>query len=110
MKGINDACRRTGNSKRLKQLLQIVLAVGNSLNSGAFTGSAQGFKISSVLKVKDTKSESGKYTLLHYVASLCEEKKPDLLDWVEEVPDLKPGTKGIQLIKIQFEMLIFSIL
>jgi hypothetical protein len=64
------------------------------MNSGTFGGAANGFKISSILKVKDTKSDTGKYNLLNYVVSLIEEKKPDLLTWYEEVPDLKPGTKG----------------
>ncbi len=76
------------------------------MNSGTFGGAAQGFKISSVLKVKDTKSDTGKYTLLHYTVSLIEEKKPELLLWYEEVPNIKPGTKDrLTTIEAEFSSL-----
>jgi septal ring factor EnvC (AmiA/AmiB activator) len=44
--------------------------------------------------MKDTKSNMGKYSLLHYLVSLIEEKVPTLLHWMDEVPELKAGTKG----------------
>lgn len=47
---MNDGCRRVGNSKRLRQVMQITLVIGNNMNTG-FGGAAQGFKISSMLKV-----------------------------------------------------------
>lgn len=42
-------------SKRLRQLLEVVLAFGNYMNKGQ-RGSAYGFKVSSLNKIADTKS------------------------------------------------------
>lgn len=42
-------------SKRLTQILEVVLAFGNFLNKGQ-RGNAYGFKVSSLNKIVDTKS------------------------------------------------------
>jgi hypothetical protein len=46
--------------------------------------------------MRDTKSNIGKYTLLHYLVSMIEEKAPSLLTWAEEIPGLRAGVKGFR--------------
>lgn len=49
------ASREVTRSKRLTQILEVVLAFGNFLNKGQ-RGNAYGFKVSSLNKIVDTKS------------------------------------------------------
>ncbi|XP_023780297.1 disheveled-associated activator of morphogenesis 2-like isoform X2 [Cyanistes caeruleus] len=65
-------------SKRLRQLLEVVLAFGNYMNKGQ-RGSAYGFKVSSLNKIVDTKSS---------IDSLVELEK--------EVNNIKTGLKAVE--------------
>uniref|UniRef100_A0A8C8RFL0 Dishevelled associated activator of morphogenesis 2 n=1 Tax=Pelusios castaneus TaxID=367368 RepID=A0A8C8RFL0_9SAUR len=66
------ASKQLTRSKRLKQLLEVVLAFGNYMNKGQ-RGSAYGFKVSSLNKIADTKSSIDRnITLLHYLIMIFE--------------------------------------
>ena len=55
-------------------MLELILAFGNYMNRGQ-RGNAVGFKLTSLTRIADTKSSCNKsMTLLHFVASTCEEK------------------------------------
>ena len=55
-------------------MLELILAFGNYMNRGQ-RGNAVGFKLTSLTRIADTKSSCNKsVTLLHFVASTCEEK------------------------------------
>ncbi|XP_072356273.1 disheveled-associated activator of morphogenesis 2 isoform X1 [Scyliorhinus torazame] len=70
-----ELCR----SKRLKQLLEVVLAFGNYMNKGQ-RGNAFGFRISSLNKIGDTKSSIDRnITLLHYLIMIFEKNYPEIL-------------------------------
>lgn len=61
-------------SKKLRKMLELVLAFGNYMNRGQ-RGNASGFKISSLSKIADTKSSVEKRTtLLHYLADIVERR------------------------------------
>lgn len=49
------------------KLLEAVLKTGNRMNVGTFRGSAQAFKLDTLLKLSDVKGTDGKTTLLHFV-------------------------------------------
>ena len=69
-----DSCKELQRSKRLKALLEVVLAFGNYMNRGA-RGNASGFKLNSLNRIIDTKSSSNnKITLLHYLIMVLERK------------------------------------
>ena len=67
-------------------MLELILAFGNYMNRGQ-RGNAVGFKLTSLTRIADTKSSCNKsVTLLHFVASTCEEKvgpvtKPSRACW-----------------------------
>ncbi|KAI6225511.1 hypothetical protein M3Y99_01333300 [Aphelenchoides fujianensis] len=81
-------------SGRLKQLLALLLAVGNYLNYGKRNGNAMGFTIRSLQAVHDVKSAlKADRTLLHYVVEVIEEKFPDLIKLKKEMGLLFDATK-----------------
>ncbi|XP_051742014.1 FH2 domain-containing protein 1-like isoform X2 [Ctenopharyngodon idella] len=52
----------------LHYILRLVLKAGNYMNAGGYAGNAAGFKISSLLKLTDTKVNKPDMNLLHFVA------------------------------------------
>ncbi|KAJ3223051.1 Dishevelled associated activator of morphogenesis 2 [Clydaea vesicula] len=89
-----DASSDVRNSKKLKEILKIILALGNYMNSGQ-RGGAYGFKLGSLLKMIDTKSviTNRKHTLLHYLTELVEKKFPDLIGFEKELSHVEDGAK-----------------
>uniref|UniRef100_A0A7S4L7S4 FH2 domain-containing protein n=1 Tax=Paramoeba aestuarina TaxID=180227 RepID=A0A7S4L7S4_9EUKA len=74
------------NSQNLKEILKVLLAIGNYMNGGTARGGAFGFKLSSLKKLGDTKLVNNpKETLLHYLVEVCEEINPKLLAIPEEL-------------------------
>jgi len=69
-----EASKEVCRSRRLKKLLELVLALGNYMNQGQ-RGNASGFRIASLNKIVDTKSSiNRRVTLLHYLAEVSEHK------------------------------------
>ncbi|CAL1354390.1 unnamed protein product [Linum trigynum] len=61
------ASKEVRNSRLFLKLLEAVLKTGNRMNDGTFRGSAQAFKLDTLLKLSDVKGVDGKTTLLHFV-------------------------------------------
>lgn len=55
MNAVLDASTAIKQSKSLKELLNLILMMGNFLNSSSFQGGAFGIKIASINKVSDSK-------------------------------------------------------
>uniref|UniRef100_A0A4W5QBL8 Formin-like 3 n=1 Tax=Hucho hucho TaxID=62062 RepID=A0A4W5QBL8_9TELE len=72
------------SSPKLKRMLEIILALGNYMNSSK-RGSVYGFKLQSLDLLLDTKSTDRKMTLLHYIAVVVKEKYPDLANFFNEL-------------------------
>lgn len=91
---ISGAIRSVKTSPKYKELLKVILALGNYLNSGP-RGGAYGFKLASLTKLADTRSTASdrRYTLLNYLVDLLESRFPDLCDFKDELRDLQEATK-----------------
>ncbi|XP_028730450.1 formin-like protein 3 isoform X4 [Peromyscus leucopus] len=72
------------SSQKLKQMLEIILALGNYMNSSK-RGAVYGFKLQSLDLLLDTKSTDRKLTLLHFIALTVREKYPDLATFWQEL-------------------------
>ncbi|XP_032502339.1 formin-like protein 3 isoform X4 [Phocoena sinus] len=72
------------SSQKLKQMLEIILALGNYMNSSK-RGAVYGFKLQSLDLLLDTKSTDRKMTLLHFIALTVKEKYPDLANFWHEM-------------------------
>ncbi|KAA8526929.1 hypothetical protein F0562_008842 [Nyssa sinensis] len=64
---LEAACMELRKSRLFLKLLEAVLKTGNRMNDGTFRGSAQAFKLDTLLKLSDVKGTDGKTTLLHFV-------------------------------------------
>ncbi|XP_075758140.1 formin-like protein 3 isoform X3 [Pelodiscus sinensis] len=71
-------------SQKLKRMLEIILALGNYMNSSK-RGCVYGFKLQSLDLLLDTKSTDRKLTLLHFIALTVREKYPDLATFWQEL-------------------------
>lgn len=90
-----EASREVSRSRRLRKLLEIVLALGNYMNRGA-RGNAFGFRLQSLNKLADTKASSTKAkgtTLLHYLVQIIEQKHKDILRLEEDMPHIRDASK-----------------
>nr|XP_057940981.1 formin-like protein 3 isoform X2 [Doryrhamphus excisus] len=72
------------SSPKLKRMLEIILALGNYMNSSK-RGCVYGFKLQSLDLLLDTKSTDRKMTLLHYIAVIVKEKYPELATFYNEL-------------------------
>ncbi|KAK1789257.1 hypothetical protein P4O66_014876 [Electrophorus voltai] len=72
------------SSQKLKKILEIILALGNYMNSSK-RGAVYGFKLQSLDLLLDTKSTDRKMTLLHYIANVVKEKYQQVLLFYNEL-------------------------
>ncbi|KAJ4443300.1 hypothetical protein ANN_04968 [Periplaneta americana] len=79
------ACEEVKGSKKFAQILELILLVGNYMNSGSKNGQAFGFEISFLPKLTSTKDVENKMTLLHYLVETIESKFPELLTFHEDL-------------------------
>ncbi|XP_075451497.1 disheveled-associated activator of morphogenesis 2 isoform X2 [Ascaphus truei] len=97
------ACKELTRSKRLKQLLEVVLAFGNYMNKGQ-RGNAFGFKVASLNKIIDTKSSIDRnITLLHYLIMIFEKTYPDIINIQTELQHLSDAAK-VNLVELEKEV------
>uniref|UniRef100_A0A8C3XJ14 Diaphanous-related formin 3 n=1 Tax=Chelydra serpentina TaxID=8475 RepID=A0A8C3XJ14_CHESE len=90
---VSAACEEIKKSKSFSKLLELVLLIGNYMNAGSRNAQTFGFNLSSLCKLKDTKSADQKTTLLHFLVEICEEKYPDVLNFVEDLHHLDKASK-----------------
>ncbi|XP_025407698.1 disheveled-associated activator of morphogenesis 1 isoform X3 [Sipha flava] len=103
---VMEASREVARSRRLRKLLELVLALGNYMNKGA-RGNAWGFRLSSLNRLKDTKSSTVRgTTLLHYIVDMADEKKEfkDILLLEEDLPRVR-GASKVSLAELEKDML-----
>ncbi|XP_062939122.1 protein diaphanous homolog 2 isoform X1 [Cynocephalus volans] len=94
------ACEELKKSESFSKLLELVLLVGNYMNSGSRNAQSLGFKINFLCKIRDTKSADQKTTLLHFIAEICEEKYRDILKFPEELEHVESASKvSAQILK-----------
>ncbi|XP_074470746.1 protein diaphanous homolog 3-like isoform X2 [Sebastes fasciatus] len=82
---VNAACDEVRKSRSFGRLLELVLLLGNYMNAGSRNAQSYGFDLSSLCKLKDTKSADQTTTLLHFLAQICEEEFPDVIKFVEDL-------------------------
>nr|CAD7397943.1 unnamed protein product [Timema cristinae] len=81
---IISASSSVKSSKKLRRVLEIILAFGNYLNSSK-RGPAYGFKLQSLDTLLDTKSTDKRMCLLHYIVDTIRNKFLDLLNFESEL-------------------------
>ncbi|NXG43275.1 FMNL1 protein, partial [Psilopogon haemacephalus] len=83
------------SSSKLRNILEIVLAFGNYMNSSK-RGAAYGFRLQSLDALLEMKSTDRKQTLLHYLVRVITDKYPELIGFHTELHFLdKAGTVSL---------------
>ncbi|XP_009635511.1 protein diaphanous homolog 3-like, partial [Egretta garzetta] len=90
---VSAACEEIKKSKSFSKLLELVLLMGNYMNAGSRNAQTFGYNLSSLCKLKDTKSADQKTTLLHFLVEVCEESYEDVLNFVEDFQHLDKASK-----------------
>jgi dishevelled associated activator of morphogenesis len=93
IEAVHFSCKELKTSKKLRKVLEVVLAFGNFMNRGS-RGNASGFRLASLNKMGDTKSSSDPdINLLHYLVQTLETKFPDVLALETELPHIRKASK-----------------
>ncbi|XP_067428177.1 inverted formin-2-like isoform X3 [Thunnus thynnus] len=100
---LDRACQSVRESSRLPSFCKLILDVGNFLNYGTHTGNAEGFKISTLLKLTETKANKSRITLLHHILEEAEQNHPDLLNLPDDL-EICEKAAGVNAESIQSEV------
>ncbi|XP_051716825.1 protein diaphanous homolog 2 isoform X1 [Ctenopharyngodon idella] len=101
---VTFACEEVKKSEGFSMLLEMVLLVGNYMNSGSRNAQTFGFNISFLCKLRDTKSTDQNTTLLHFLAEKCEEKYPEILKFPDELEHVESASKvSAQILKASLD-------
>ncbi|CAI9536407.1 unnamed protein product, partial [Staurois parvus] len=82
---IRLATKELMSCEHLHSILYLVLQAGNIMNAGGYAGNAVGFKLSSLLRLADTKANKPGMNLLHFVALEAQKKDAALLTFSEKL-------------------------
>ncbi|XP_065358658.1 protein diaphanous [Calliphora vicina] len=97
------ACEEVRNSKKFSKILELILLMGNYMNSGMKNDPAFGFEISYLTKLTNTKDADNKQTLLHYLVDVVEKNFPDALTFYNDMTHVDKASR-VNLDAIQKSM------
>ncbi|KZT71430.1 FH2-domain-containing protein [Daedalea quercina L-15889] len=107
---VRNASHELRSSSRFKSVLQAVLAVGNALNGSTFRGSARGFQLEALSKMKETRTARGGPecpTLLHYLAKVLLRTNANLVLFIEDMPHLEAAARvSVQTLSTSVQSLV----
>ncbi|XP_027722761.1 FH2 domain-containing protein 1 isoform X2 [Vombatus ursinus] len=87
------ATKELMSCEELHSILHLVLQAGNIMNAGGYAGNAVGFKLSSLLKLADTKANKPGMNLLHFVALEAQKKDVILLNFSEKLRHVQEAAR-----------------
>jgi hypothetical protein len=87
---------------KFSQVLEFVLIIGNTMNSGKRTGNAKGFKIDILPLLSQTKSIDKKSTLMDFLVICC--KKENIDDFWVEMDEKYSGVMKLSIEEIEIEV------
>lgn len=90
---IVKGCDLLVNCNEFHNILSIILEVGNKLNTISSMKEIKGFSILSLENFVNTKSFKGNITLLHYIAKLINDTKPELFKCIDSLEVLRSISK-----------------
>ncbi|XP_056418602.1 FH2 domain-containing protein 1 isoform X2 [Hyla sarda] len=104
---IRLATKELMSCEQLHAILYLVLQAGNIMNAGGYAGNAVGFKLSSLLRLADTKANKPGMNLLHFVALEAQKKDAALLTFSEKLQHVNEAARlSIENIEAEFDALL----
>ncbi|KAG2466307.1 FHDC1 protein, partial [Polypterus senegalus] len=103
---IRAAIKELMSCEELHAVLHLVLQAGNIMNSGGYAGNAVGFKLSSLLKLADTKANKPGMNLLHFVALESQKREENLLGFPQKLLHVQNAARiSVENIEAEFQSL-----
>lgn len=87
------ACEEILRSKKFSRILELILMIGNYMNSGTKNDPAYGFEIPYLTKLSNTKDADNKQTLLHYLVDVVAKKFPDVLSFPDDLAHVDKASR-----------------
>lgn len=78
------ACQEIISSIKFGRVLNLILSIGNMMNSGSTISGAMGFDLEILAKLHDVKG-ARKYTLLHFIVETISHEFPECLNFADEL-------------------------
>lgn len=88
LQSVKAGCKALRESSALKRILAVTLSLGNRLNAS----SVRGFRVESLVKMRDTRLKGGRLTALHFVADLVLKHVGELPAWRDAMPGVFAST------------------
>ncbi|KAG8553944.1 hypothetical protein GDO81_003612 [Engystomops pustulosus] len=92
-KDLTSAAEELLQCTELHFILKLVLNAGNFMNAGGYAGNAAGFRVSSLLKLADTKANKPGMNLLHFVVMEVQKKDPRYLSFADRLQHVHSASK-----------------
>ncbi|KAJ6234457.1 protein diaphanous [Anaeramoeba flamelloides] len=104
LKKLLQATQQIKTNKDFKKFLQFVLKFGNYLNGGTNRGGISGFKLRTLIKLKDTKSSKvSQISFLHYICMYLDNKQPEIFDFLDKFAVVTNASK-LSLSQLQIQV------
>lgn len=85
---VTATSREIRTSAQFQSIVAFVLGIGNYLNAGTAKGQAHGFRLETLLRLTDTKSQAGDTNLLHYVVRAMMNRGYKISKLTQEIPSV----------------------
>ncbi|KAJ1523491.1 hypothetical protein ONE63_001344 [Megalurothrips usitatus] len=93
LQNVIDTCDQVINNASLKEFLALILQFGNFLNAGSYAGNAAGFKLNTLPKLLDMRTNKPRVTCLHYVVEVSETQNKDMLKFTTEMKQMRSAAR-----------------
>ncbi|KAH8025359.1 hypothetical protein HPB51_007671 [Rhipicephalus microplus] len=78
-------CQEILTNRSLKEFLKLILITGNFINSGSYAGNAFGFRLNTLPKLLDIRSNKPRMTLLHFLVEIAEKEQAETLSFTKDL-------------------------
>ncbi|XP_041055452.1 FH2 domain-containing protein 1-like isoform X2 [Carcharodon carcharias] len=90
---MTEAARELMDCDELHIVIRLVLKAGNYMNAGGYSGNAVGFRISSLLKLVETKANQPGMNLMHFVVMEAEKNDKKLMDFPSKLRNIGAASR-----------------
>lgn len=103
MRTVLEACREVTRSRKLRKMLEVILALGNYLNGNKTRGNAYAFRLLSLTRLTDTKSTQRNQNLMNFLAMQVDSHWTELADIESELTNVR-GAAKVSLTELEKDM------
>lgn len=87
------ACEELKTSEKFGKCLELILLIGNYMNSGSRNAESYGFKLNFLTKLQNTKAHDNRSNMLHFLANLLENRYPQWVNFKDDLRNLEKARR-----------------